>query len=67
MFINLSLSFLSMVAGTPAKVLGYIVDEQDPSMTMNHDATKIFFKRVAVAFRNARSTGPSVTENKEGK
>ncbi|XP_031276032.1 serine acetyltransferase 2-like [Pistacia vera] len=57
----------SMVAGTPAKVLGYIVDEQDPSLTMNHDATKIFFKRVAVAFRKARSTGPSDTENKEGK
>lgn len=35
MLINLSLSFLSMVAGNPANVIGY-VDEQDPSLTMNH-------------------------------
>lgn len=31
----------SMVAGTPAKVLGYIA-EQDPSLTMNHYAAKDF-------------------------
>ncbi|KAJ4714074.1 Serine acetyltransferase [Melia azedarach] len=54
----------SMVAGTPAKVLGYIA-EQDPSLTMNHDATKDFFKHVAVTFRGGRSNGPSDKENKE--
>ncbi|GAV89472.1 Hexapep domain-containing protein/SATase_N domain-containing protein [Cephalotus follicularis] len=30
----------SMVAGTPAKVIGY-VDEQNPSLTMNHASTMI--------------------------
>ncbi|TYI41113.1 hypothetical protein ES332_A02G211900v1 [Gossypium tomentosum] len=44
----------SMVAGTPAQVIGSI-DEQDPSLTMNHDATKEFFKHVAVSFRDGRS------------
>lgn len=33
----------SMAAGNPAKVVGY-VEDQDPSLTMNHDATKEFFK-----------------------
>nr|KJB17519.1 hypothetical protein B456_003G003100 [Gossypium raimondii] len=44
----------SMVAGTPAQVIGSI-DEQDPSLTMNHDATKEFFKHLAVSFRDGRS------------
>ncbi|KAE8710094.1 Serine acetyltransferase 4 [Hibiscus syriacus] len=44
----------SMVAGTPAQVIGSI-DEQDPSLTMNHDATKEFFKHVAVGSRDGRS------------
>ncbi|KAF3440863.1 hypothetical protein FNV43_RR19149 [Rhamnella rubrinervis] len=46
----------SMVAGIPAKVIGY-VDEKDPSLTMKHDATKDFFEHAAVDFRDARSTG----------
>ncbi|KAM7260852.1 hypothetical protein ACFE04_026327 [Oxalis oulophora] len=46
----------SMVAGTPAQVIGF-VNEQDPSLTMNHDATKEFFKHVAVSFREGRSNG----------
>ncbi|XP_057841916.2 serine acetyltransferase 2 isoform X2 [Cryptomeria japonica] len=36
----------SMVAGTPAKVIGFL-DEQNPSLTMKHDATKGFCKLVA--------------------
>ncbi|PON82717.1 Serine O-acetyltransferase [Trema orientale] len=46
----------SIVAGIPAKVIGY-VDEQDPSLTMKHDATKDFFENAAVNFRDPRSTG----------
>ncbi|TXG59896.1 hypothetical protein EZV62_014469 [Acer yangbiense] len=46
----------SMIAGTPAKVIGY-VDEQDPSLTMNHDAGKDFFKHVAVTFGKGRPSG----------
>jgi len=38
----------SMVAGIPAKVIGYYEDEQDPSLTMKHDASKEFFEHVAV-------------------
>ncbi|OVA00602.1 Bacterial transferase hexapeptide repeat [Macleaya cordata] len=38
----------SMVAGIPAQVVGY-VKEQDPSLTMKHDATKDFFQHVAAA------------------
>ncbi|XWS29135.1 hypothetical protein CRYUN_Cryun24cG0002300 [Craigia yunnanensis] len=55
----------SMVAGTPAQVIGSI-DEQDPSLTMNHDATKEFFKHVAVSFREGRSSKPLDEENKDG-
>ncbi|KAI4327826.1 hypothetical protein L6164_020243 [Bauhinia variegata] len=36
----------SMVAGTPATVIGYL-HEHDPSLTMKHDATKDFFKNIA--------------------
>ncbi|KAL5557414.1 hypothetical protein UlMin_039650 [Ulmus minor] len=50
----------SMVAGIPAKVIGY-VDEHDPSLTMKHDASKVFFENAAVTFRDGRSTG--VTQN----
>ncbi|XP_041019722.1 probable serine acetyltransferase 2 isoform X2 [Juglans microcarpa x Juglans regia] len=46
----------SMVAGIPAKVIGY-VDEQDPSLTMKHDASKEFFEHAAVIFKDGRSTG----------
>lgn len=37
----------SMAAGIPAKVIGY-VEEQVPSLTMKHDASKDFFEHVAV-------------------
>lgn len=36
----------SVVAGIPAKVIGH-ADEQDPSLTMKHDAPKVFFKQAA--------------------
>ncbi|XP_006340824.1 serine acetyltransferase 2-like isoform X2 [Solanum tuberosum] len=44
----------SMVTGIPAKVIGY-VDDQDPSLTMKHDASKAFFKQVAISCKEARS------------
>ncbi|PHT56387.1 hypothetical protein CQW23_04873 [Capsicum baccatum] len=44
----------SMVTGIPAKVIGY-VDDQDPSLTMKHDASKEFFKKVAISCKEARS------------
>ncbi|GLT39331.1 hypothetical protein SLA2020_135290 [Shorea laevis] len=56
----------SMMAGTPAQVLGYI-DEQDPSLTMNHDATKDLFQNIAVGLRDGKSTGSSDRENKGSK
>ncbi|KAF3634891.1 Serine acetyltransferase 2 [Capsicum annuum] len=46
----------SMVTGIPAKVIGY-VDDQDPSLTMKHDASKEFFKKVAISCKEARSNG----------
>ncbi|KGN48988.1 serine acetyltransferase 2 [Cucumis sativus] len=47
----------SMVAGIPAKVIGYVA-EQDPSLTMKHDATKDFFEHVAGSTcRDAKATG----------
>ncbi|KAK4368199.1 hypothetical protein RND71_011991 [Anisodus tanguticus] len=46
----------SMVTGIPAKVIGY-VDDQDPSLTMKHDASKEFFKQVAIRCKEARSNG----------
>lgn len=46
----------SMVAGIPSKVIGY-VDDLDPSLTMKHDASKEFFKQVAVRSIDGRSTG----------
>lgn len=49
----------SMVTGIPAKVIGY-VDDQDPSLTMKHDASKDFFKQVAIRCKEARSNGGSV-------
>ncbi|XXG39151.1 hypothetical protein AAC387_Pa01g0186 [Persea americana] len=46
----------SMAAGNPAKVVGYIED-QDPSLTMRHDATKDFFELVAVNSVEGKSNG----------
>ncbi|EEF40688.1 Serine acetyltransferase, putative [Ricinus communis] len=54
----------SMMAGTPAKVIGY-VNEKDPSLTMKHDATKGFFKHVAVTFREERCSAPDQPKNDE--
>ncbi|KAL6959872.1 serine/threonine-protein kinase HAL4/sat4, variant 2 [Sarracenia purpurea var. burkii] len=51
----------SMVAGIPAKVIGY-VDEQNPSLTMKHDASKEFFEHVAVSGVEGRSPGASQRE-----
>ncbi|KAL3527282.1 hypothetical protein ACH5RR_011938 [Cinchona calisaya] len=45
----------SMLAGIPAKVIGY-VDEQDPSLTMKHDASKNFFEYVAASSIECRSS-----------
>ncbi|CAK9320812.1 unnamed protein product [Citrullus colocynthis] len=49
----------SMVAGIPAKVIGYVA-EQDPSLTMKHDATKEFFEHIAGSSccRDAKGIGP---------
>lgn len=46
----------SMLAGTPAKVIGFM-DEKVPSLTMNHDASREFFEHVAVKYREGRSNG----------
>ncbi|KAG6619670.1 hypothetical protein I3842_07G004200 [Carya illinoinensis] len=54
----------SMVAGIPAKVIGY-VDEQDPSLTMKHDASKEFFQHAAVIFKDGRSTGAQDRERSD--
>ncbi|KAG9443196.1 hypothetical protein H6P81_019050 [Aristolochia fimbriata] len=53
----------SMAVGIPAKVVGY-VKEQDPSLTMKHDATKDFCKFVAVNSVEERSNGLPSTERK---
>ncbi|XP_027178791.1 serine acetyltransferase 2 [Coffea eugenioides] len=45
----------SMVAGIPAKVIGY-VDEQDPSLTMKHDASREFFEYIAARSSGGRSS-----------
>ncbi|CAI9110513.1 OLC1v1010559C1 [Oldenlandia corymbosa var. corymbosa] len=45
----------SMVAGIPAEVIGF-VDDQDPSLTMKHDATKEFFEFVADSSDGSRSS-----------
>ncbi|GAB4848396.1 serine/threonine-protein kinase HAL4/sat4 [Ancistrocladus abbreviatus] len=45
----------SMVAGIPAKVIGY-ADEQNPSLSMKHDAPREFFQQVAVTSVEGPST-----------
>ncbi|EOA16958.1 hypothetical protein CARUB_v10005186mg [Capsella rubella] len=49
----------SMMAGNPAKLIGFI-DEQDPSLTMERDATRKFFQNVAVAYRHTIPNGSPV-------
>lgn len=51
----------SMVAGIPAKVIGF-VDEQDPSLTMKHDASREFFERVASSSIEERPAGTTRTK-----
>ncbi|KAF3637874.1 Serine acetyltransferase 2 [Capsicum annuum] len=46
----------SMVTEISAKVIGY-VDDQDPSLNMNHYASKEFFLKVAISCKEARSNG----------
>ncbi|KAF6157798.1 hypothetical protein GIB67_038266 [Kingdonia uniflora] len=50
----------SMVVGIPAKVVGY-VEEQDPSLTMKHDATKDFSHQVAANTTDRRSSAKDGT------
>ncbi|XP_056176684.1 serine acetyltransferase 2-like isoform X4 [Syzygium oleosum] len=45
-----------MVAGIPAKVIGYVI-EKDPSLTMKHDASRNFFEHVAVKFTGVQDPG----------
>nr|GFB22958.1 serine acetyltransferase 2-like [Tanacetum cinerariifolium] len=42
-----------MAAGIPAKVIGY-VEEQVPSLTMKHDASKDFFEHVATSYEKEK-------------
>ncbi|CAF2088498.1 unnamed protein product [Brassica napus] len=46
----------SVVAGNPAKLIR-VIDEQDPSLAMKHDATKEFFRHVADGYKAAISNG----------
>lgn len=55
----------SMIAGAPAQVIGYIND-QDPSLTMNHDATRGFFRHIASGLREGKSVGSFNEEPKDG-
>ncbi|KAG8660076.1 serine acetyltransferase 2 isoform X3 [Manihot esculenta] len=55
----------SMMAGIPATVIGY-VDEKHPSLTMKHDASKEFFKHLAVTFRRGKCSAQDQGKNDEG-
>lgn len=46
----------SMAVGNPARVVGYLEDE-DPSLTMKHDARKDYFEHVAVSPTERRANG----------
>ncbi|CAE5986813.1 unnamed protein product [Arabidopsis arenosa] len=50
----------SVVAGNPAKLIR-VMEEQDPSLAMKHDATKEFFRHVADGYKGPQSNGPSVS------
>lgn len=52
----------SMMAGTPARVIGYI-DELNPSLTMKHDASKDFFQNIADGIRERKPAGSLDSEN----
>lgn len=55
----------SMVAGIPAQVIGF-VNEEDPSLTMKHDASKEFFEHVAVSSMDGRFTRALVMARNAG-
>ncbi|KAF9609902.1 hypothetical protein IFM89_018995 [Coptis chinensis] len=56
----------SIVAGIPAKVVGY-VEEQDPSLTMKHDATKdICLRDAAADSKDGRSRDGKTVIDKAG-
>ncbi|URE07451.1 Serine acetyltransferase, N-terminal [Musa troglodytarum] len=46
----------SMAVGNPAKIVGYIQDE-DPSLTMKHDAGKDYFEHVAASSSDGLNNG----------
>lgn len=46
----------SMAVGNPAKIVGYIEDEE-PSLTMKHDAGKDYFKHVAASSSDGLNNG----------
>ncbi|CAN6821307.1 unnamed protein product [Brassica oleracea] len=46
----------SVVAGNPAKLIR-VIDKQDPSLAMKHDATKEFFRHVADGYKAAIPNG----------
>ncbi|XP_008802857.1 probable serine acetyltransferase 2 isoform X2 [Phoenix dactylifera] len=46
----------SMAVGNPARVVGYLEDE-DPSLTMKHDARKDYFEHVAISSMDGRANG----------
>ncbi|XP_028551548.1 probable serine acetyltransferase 2 isoform X2 [Dendrobium catenatum] len=46
----------SMAVGNPAKIIGYL-DEEDPSLTMKHDATKGYFEKLAISSTDIKSNG----------
>lgn len=46
----------SVVAGNPAKLIR-VIDKQDPSLAMKHDATKEFFRHVADVYKAAIPNG----------
>lgn len=53
----------SMVAGNPAKIVGR-VEEEDPSLTMNHDAAKDLFEHTIFCSARERVNGARHCDNK---
>ncbi|KAF9682092.1 hypothetical protein SADUNF_Sadunf05G0072400 [Salix dunnii] len=58
----------SMVAGTPAKVIGYM-DEKDPSLTMNHGQKHLLAKKYAsnMLAKNSSNMWPILLEMEDPK
>ncbi|XP_072957019.1 probable serine acetyltransferase 2 [Typha angustifolia] len=53
----------SMAIGNPAKVVGFVEDEE-PSLTMKHDANKDYFEHIAISFTDERSNGCGYAEKR---